>query len=115
MSGPPYPPGQPPQYPQGGASPYWYGPPPDHPQATTAMVLGILAVALCQILGPFAWVMGHRALREIDASQGRIGGRSKAQAGYILGIVATVLLVLGALLFVVAFAALVGGSSSSSG
>ena len=73
---------------------------PDHPKATTSLVLGILALVLCQVLGPFAWSMGKKTLNEIDASQGRVGGRGAAQAGYILGIVATVLLVLGLLMFV---------------
>ena len=73
---------------------------PDHPKATTSLVLGILALVLCQVLGPFAWAMGKKTLNEIDASQGRVGGRGAAQAGYVLGIVSTVLLVLGILVFV---------------
>lgn len=73
---------------------------PDHPKATTSLVLGILALVLCQLLGPFAWAMGKKTLNEIDASQGRVGGRGAAQAGYVLGIVATVLLGLVILMFV---------------
>lgn len=65
---------------------------PDHPKATTSLVLGILGVVLCQVIAPFAWSMGKRTLNEIDASQGRLGGRGAAQAGYVLGIVGTVLL-----------------------
>ena len=37
--------------------------------------------------------MGKRALREIDASNGGLGGRGVAQGGRILGIIGTVLLV----------------------
>lgn len=73
---------------------------PDHPKATTVLILGILGVVLCQVLGPFAWVMGRRTLGEIDASEGRLGGRGSAQAGYILGIVGTVLLAMGVLVLV---------------
>lgn len=75
--------------------PYYqqYGPPPDHPQATTALILGIIGVVMCQLLGPVAFVIGRKALREIDASGGTLGGRSNAQVGYILGIVSMVLLV----------------------
>ena len=82
---PPYPP---PGYPAHGQVQYA----PDHPKATTSLVLGILGVVLCQVIAPFAWSMGKRTLNEIDASQGRLGGRGAAQAGYVLGIVGTVLL-----------------------
>ena len=76
-------------------------------------LLGILGVVLCQVLGPFAWVIGKRTLGEIDASHGRLGGRGQAQAGYVLGIVGTVLLVLSvlAILIYVAFIAIVLGGS----
>jgi hypothetical protein len=89
---------------------------PDHPRATTSLVLGILGVVLCQILAPFAWAMGKRTLDEIDASQGTVGGRGAAQAGYILGIVGTVLLALGVIFFVIwlVFAvAIIGGGIST--
>ncbi len=74
---------------------------PEHPKATTSLVLGILGVVLCQVLAPFAWVVGKRTVNEIDASGGRLGGRGSAQAGYVLGIVGTVLLGLGLLYLVV--------------
>jgi hypothetical protein len=114
---PPYPqqpgqqPGQPP-YPQQGQPPYpqqpYYGQPqgyppaaaPDHPKATTALVLGILGVVVCGILAPFAWRMGKQTVTEIDASNGQLGGRGSAQAGYILGIIGSVLLGLALLVLV---------------
>ena len=106
----PYPPpGQPPYgYPQG----YPYAPP-EHPKATTSMVLGILGLVMCQIVSPFAWSIGKQTLNEIDASGGRLGGRGQAQAGYILGIVGTVLLILGVLFFILA--AVTGGLSFEAG
>lgn len=64
-------------------------------------MLGILGLVLCGVLAPFAWVVGGRAVREIDASAGVLGGRSQANAGRILGIVGSVLLL-------VAVVALVG-------
>ena len=98
----PPPPGQQPQPGQqwGGG----YAPPPqgqygyvrqDHPRATTAMVLGIVGLVLCGIAAPFAWRIGKSAMDDIDRSQGTLGGRGQAQAGYVLGIIGTVLLVLG--------------------
>lgn len=111
--------GQQPQYPYypppGYAAPVQYAP--DHPKATTSLILGILGVVLCQILGPFAWAMGKKTLNEIDASQGRLGGRGSAQAGYVLGIVGTVLLALSVLLIVVYalfMVAVIGGGVATS-
>ncbi|HCB05316.1 MAG TPA: hypothetical protein DEQ43_13915 [Nocardioides bacterium] len=96
---PPQPPGQPPygNYPpnQYGA-PYGFAPQ-DHPQAVTVLILGILGLVLCQVISPFAWVMGNRVVAEIDASGGQLGGRSTANAGRICGIVGTVLIGLGLL------------------
>jgi TRAP-type C4-dicarboxylate transport system permease small subunit len=70
---------------------------PDHPRATTALVLGILGMVACGVLAPFAWSIGKRAVTEIDASQGRLGGRGTANAGYILGVIGSILLGLGIL------------------
>jgi hypothetical protein len=108
----PYPPAYPPQYPHGhpAQAPIQYAP--DHPKATTSLVIGILGVVLCQIIAPFAWSMGKKTLDEIDASQGRLGGRGAAQAGYVLGIVGTALLALSVLLigfYVIFMVVMVGG------
>ena len=106
----PYPQAPPPGYPQGQVQ---YAP--DHPRATTTLVLGILGLVLCQVLAPFAWVMGRRTLNEIEASQGRIGGRGAAQAGYVLGIVGTVLLVLGVIFLVLYMVGMAAFLSSGGG
>jgi hypothetical protein len=115
-------PGQPPPYayPPGpggvpGQMPYAAFSPvlPAHPQSTLAMVLGLIGVlgalfacGLTLVLSPFAWALGHNALKEIRASQGRLGGESQARTGMITGIIGTILLVL-AVLAVVAFVVLV--------
>ena len=104
--------GQPPQYGQYGG--YGAAPTADHPQSTTVLVLGIVSLVVCSILGPFAWMMGNRVVREIDASRGLLGGRSSANAGRICGIIATVLLGLGLVIFVLFFVfAIAAGTSSS--
>jgi hypothetical protein len=90
---------------QPGGYPVGYGSGlPEHPSATTAMVLGIIGlvgIAFCGgltlVLSPFAWVIGRRAVREIDASSGRYSGRDKANAGKIMGLIGTILLALGVL------------------
>ncbi len=73
---------------------------PDHPKSTLVLILGILGIVVCGLIAPFAWVMGKRTVSEIDASQGNLGGRGAAQAGYVLGIVGSVLLGLGVLFMI---------------
>lgn len=77
---------------------------PEHPSATTALVLGIVGlvgIAFCGgltlVLSPFAWAIGRRSVREIDAAPGRYSGREKANAGRIMGLIGTILLVIGVL------------------
>ena len=100
---PPAQPAQPSSYGYSGGQP-GYGvyqpPPPDHPQATTAMVLGIVSLVgglLCGLpllLGPVALILGYKARRDIAAARGTVGGGAAATAGFILGIIATVLVAL---------------------
>jgi hypothetical protein len=95
-----YPP--PPHYPPGYGSPYpQFAPqPPKHGQATLAMVFGIVSLAglfACVVpilLAPVAWILGAKAVKEIDANPAAHSGRSEANAGKIMGIIGTVLLVL---------------------
>ena len=85
---------------------------PEDSQATTVLVLGILSLVLCQVLGPFAWVMGNNELAGIDAGRRPPQNRGTAQAGRILGIISTVLMIIGfAFLFIVHFIGLVGAAS----
>jgi hypothetical protein len=94
--------------------PYGYPAPqqPNSGKAVTALVLGILGLVMC---GPFtaipAIIVGRNATREIDESQGRMEGRGMAQAGFVLGIVGTVVGGLAALFLV--FMLLVGGVVAS--
>jgi hypothetical protein len=92
------------------------GYPPDHPKATTVLVLGILGLVVCGIIAPFAWVLGRQTLAEIDSSRGTVGGRGATNAGYIMGIIGTVILGLAVLLvvFVIGIAVL-GTATSASG
>jgi len=64
---------------------------------TLILVLGILSLVLCGLLGPVAWIMGNNALRNIDAGLGDPNERGMVVAGRILGIIATVLLIVGLL------------------
>jgi len=90
---------------------------PDHPRATTSMVLGILGLVVCAFCAPFAWSIGGKTVKEIDASGGAYGARGQAQAGYIMGIIGTILLgltVVGFVLWLI-FAVILGVTSSTSG
>jgi len=95
---------------------------PNHPQATTALVLGLVGLiggCLCGLpllVAPFAWAIGARARREIAASHGQLGGAGNAQAGFVMGIIGTVLLVLaviGLVLLVVIGIATEGSSGTT--
>ena len=75
----------------------------DHKGATTALVLGIVAlgsliigVFCCitlpgMLCAPFAWAKGAKAKREIEAAPGTYGNLSSATTGMWLGIVMTIL------------------------
>lgn len=68
---------------------------PEPSQATTALVLGILGIVVCWLLGPVAWHYGNEELAGIDAGRRDPTNRGMAQAGRIMGIVATALLGIG--------------------
>jgi hypothetical protein len=89
-------------------APGGYGQPrQSHPRSTTALVLGIVGLLCCSFAAPFAWVIGKKAVREIDAEPERYDGRGAAQAGYILGVIGTVLLAI--LVVFIAVSIAVGG------
>lgn len=115
QSGPPH--GAPYGGPQYGA-PYGggYGPPQvEHPQGTTILILGICSLVVCAVCGPFAWSMGNKAKADVDAAPGRYSNESLIAIGRILGIIASVLLIIQLLAVVayIAFAIILVSSSST--
>jgi hypothetical protein len=126
-SPPPYDGGQQPPYWSGyPQQPYGYRPPaPKHPSSVTAMVLGIIGLVgivsclgVTLVLSPFAWAIGSKAVKEIDAAPpGTYTGRDEANSGRIMGIIGTVLLILAVLIVIVLMVLLVavGGSTSETG
>ena len=105
---PPQPPPEPVQQPAYGQTPppgytqqaYGaYAPePPATNRATLALVLGIVGLTVCPGAASIpAWIIGNEAVKEIDASNGQLGGRSMAFAGKVTGIIGTVLAGLGLL------------------
>ena len=97
----------------GGSSPYgmstYSTPPVQHPQATLALILGILGLAVCPFVGIAALVVGNKARKQIDAAPGQFTGRGMATAGFVLGIVSVVLTVLFVLVVVLGLAGALGG------
>jgi hypothetical protein len=68
-------------------------------RGTTILVLGILSLVICGLLGPFAWVMGNNDLREIRSGRMDPEGEGATRAGQICGMIATILMIIGAVFF----------------
>jgi hypothetical protein len=104
--------------PTGYPPPYAYQiqpPKPRHPRAVTVVVLGSIATVgglatggLTTVLGPVAWALGARAKREIAAEPDRWSDEDLVTIGYILGIVATVMLVLALLAIAIVVVVVLG-------
>lgn len=88
---------------------------PESSQATTVLVLGILGLVVCGVLGPIAWSMGNTELSAIDAGRRPPENRGTANAGRILGIIATVFLIVGvvAILAILALVVIAGEDVST--
>lgn len=99
-------PSTPPPYPPGRTSPVYGFQPRDHPQGTTVLVLGILSffVGLC---APFAWYFGTKALAEIRASGLRYDNEQQIVIGRLIGLVITVIGIVG-VVFALVFLAITG-------
>jgi hypothetical protein len=78
----------------------------DHPQGTTVLVLGIVGIVFT-ICAPIAWYLGSKALKEIRASGIHYTNEQNIVIGRILGIVFTILaiigLVIGIIVMIIAF------------
>ena len=92
--GQPYDPGQPPMYPPVAA--------PTSGKATTSLILGIVSLVACGLVaGIPAIILGRQAKREIQESGGRMGGEGVATAGFVTGLIGTILSVLGIIVVII--------------
>jgi len=64
-------------------------------RGTMILVFGILGLVVCMPLGIVAWVMGSTDLKAMDAGTMDPEGRSITQAGKIIGMIATILNIIG--------------------
>ncbi|WP_295698170.1 hypothetical protein [Lapillicoccus sp.] len=98
--------------------------PRDHQGATIAFILGILSVVGFAFLGPVAWIMASKAIKEMGPSVGityenRTGGisyrnRNLAVAAKVLGIIGTIFLIL-AVIAIIVFVVVVMTAARNSG
>jgi len=63
-------------------------------KATTALVLGILGIVCCGLCAPFAWIIGSGELKKIKSGFSSQAGKGFAQAGMIMGIIGTILVII---------------------
>ncbi|MEM7139751.1 MAG: DUF2510 domain-containing protein [Actinomycetota bacterium] len=85
-------------------------PPPPRPvggssNAGTALGLSIFGLICCGLAAPFGMVMGRNEVLAIDRGSGDVRQRGTAQAAYVIGLIATILYVLGFVLWFVIVAA----------
>jgi uncharacterized protein DUF4190 len=97
------------------SAPWWRDQAPYQPPAQTSgiaiasLVLGIIGLTAVPLISSMlATYLGYQARNEIDASDGRLGGRNLAVAGIVLGWVGFAI-VMGALLVFAVLLALFGG------
>ena len=64
-------------------------------QATTALILSIVGIVCCAVAAPVAWYMGNTEVQAIDAGRRDPSNRGTANAAKIIGIVGTVLAIIG--------------------
>ena len=73
-------------------------------RGTLILVFGILGLVVCGPLGIAAWVMGNNDLKEMAAGTMDPSGRGNTNGGRICGMIATILMIIGAIIGLLALA-----------
>ncbi|MFT4297427.1 MAG: hypothetical protein QM582_18650 [Micropruina sp.] len=72
---------------------------PEHPDATVVLTLGILGTVALFVMFPFicpvAWYLGNKARREMRLNPGRYRPSGSITAGYVLGMIGTLIALCG--------------------
>lgn len=90
--------------------------PQQNSKATIAVVLGVLGIVCCGLLAPAAWYLASEELKSINAGRLPETNRGMAQVAKILGMIGSILLVIGLLwIFVFGGMAMVGALTGGSG
>ena len=69
----------------------------EHPNSVLSMVLGLIGVFFFPLVGPVAWYLAAKGRRELAAFPGRWRPSGMLTAGFVLGIIGTFFLALGAM------------------
>jgi hypothetical protein len=73
------------------------------------LILGILSFVMCGcISGIPAWIMGRNSMKDIESGMADPSERTLVQVGMILGMVATILSVLGICFYIAVMAGFIG-------
>ncbi len=76
-----------------------FGPMQPKPEgATTVFVLGLLGLLVCGILGIFAWIQGNDYMNRCRALG--VEPEGLAVAGRVMGMIATILIIVGVVFFI---------------
>lgn len=70
--------------------------------AVVVFVLAVFSLLIAHPLGPLAWIAANRELRQINTGFSDAGNRPMVVAGKVLGITATAIFVVSALMFIIA-------------
>ncbi len=71
----------------------------------TAMILGILSLVLCALIGPVAWYIGAKAREEIKTGGFDASAQGMATAGWVMGIIGTVICIFYGVFLLISLAA----------
>lgn len=75
--------------------PYGYAPPREHPSSVPSLVLGLVGLLLwIPFASPIAWYLGARGRRDVANEPGRWRSSGMLTAGFVLGIIGTLIGVL---------------------
>jgi uncharacterized membrane protein YjgN (DUF898 family) len=98
-------------YPRGPEQGYYQKP----SNGTLILILGILGLVCCGLLGPVAWIMGNQSLGDIKRGAMDPKDEGLVQAGRIIGMITTGLIVLGILFYgvIIALAIFTGAAGST--
>lgn len=97
-----------------GAAPMWGAQRPEAPNAILILIFGILGIVVMPILAPVAWYMGSKSRSEMQGQPpGTFENEGAVTAGWICGIIGTILLAIYVLVVIGMIIVLIAAASTS--